>query len=315
MCFCLSFEICCEGNNCLVSPYSLKVSQVVVLCYQATLARGHELARNEGPIPPAREFANRCPDYDPQYTRCERVFWSSCEHCVRLIPIIRKDANISEDDIVIFLEYNRHLREDLGSRLLSRPYKDLVRAMPSEFGISRRYMLSGSRWVRAPEPTLRDALGPNPPFDSELDGLKWWLEQGFGGEGDIEIWNQFCTLYAAPDASTQTILNWIEGLPSTSADYAAIGAVSASTFSDVSSLNSNARTESTVVPYQVSFDPRRPMITMDLDGMSIEEYKATHDDWYPLTEDEEDDERTRMDLDSQMPTETSETSYFGTSPE
>ncbi|KAI1135655.1 hypothetical protein F5Y05DRAFT_394049 [Hypoxylon sp. FL0543] len=137
-----------------------------------------------------------------------------------------------EDDLIINLEYNRLLREDLEKQLQERPYQELVRVFPTEFSIERRYMLSGSRWVRTPELTEEDPLGPNPPFDSKLDGLRWWYDQGFGGEGDARIWATVCSRHGPIDPFVQKMESWISDLPSITDDYESVGARSVYTVSE-----------------------------------------------------------------------------------
>ncbi|KAI0833102.1 hypothetical protein F5Y06DRAFT_301364 [Hypoxylon sp. FL0890] len=178
---------------------------------------------------------------------------------------------VTEDDLIMNFEYNRLLREDLEKQLKERPYQELVRAFPTEFSIERRYMLSGSRWVKAPEPTEEDALGPNPPMDYKLDGLKWWYNQGFGGEIDAQIWKTICSEHYPTDPFAQYIGNWISQLPSTTDDYASVDARSVSTISAATSFEERVSVNSYVHCYGYN---------------TWEEFMASYE-WYPESTDEE----------------------------
>ncbi|KAI1453287.1 hypothetical protein F4805DRAFT_461942 [Annulohypoxylon moriforme] len=118
------------------------------------------------------------------------------------------------------IEYNRLLREELTLALHQRPYTKLVQTFPTEFGITQRFVLVGCRWTEAPETNV---LGPNPPLDCELDGLRWWYAQGMGGEVDDEIAKRFNALNYPAHLMTQNILNWMDWFPSNPDEFSAVG--------------------------------------------------------------------------------------------
>ncbi|KAI0883282.1 uncharacterized protein GGS22DRAFT_190597 [Annulohypoxylon maeteangense] len=133
------------------------------------------------------------------------------------------------------IEFNRLLRKDIEEQLHRRPYAELVRAFPTEFGIERRFMLDECRWIEAPQPTETDALGPHPPVDSTLDGLKWWNEQGMGGKVHDEISTRFYALNEPKDLMRQNVLNWMEWFPTNPDQFSVVDNRTLSTVSAATS--------------------------------------------------------------------------------
>ncbi|KAI1098852.1 hypothetical protein F4804DRAFT_349888 [Jackrogersella minutella] len=264
MCNWLTLEICCTGESAHALPFTLKICLVMVLCDEVILTRELDQETSDTPIRPPLAYGHGCPNFNPTYTRCERIFWTCCDSCCRAMAA--KTENFNEHDLLVALEYNRLLRRDLAKQLCQRPYDELVRAFPTEFDIKRRYMLSGSRWIEVPEPTDTDALGPNPPFDHKLEGLEWWLEQGMGLVGD-EVWNTICSYYNPSDPFRQTIANWIEWLPSTPDQFSTFDTRSVSTISAATSFEDRISLSSPVV-YR---------------GYKSYDHWLSKQDWYPST--------------------------------
>ncbi|KAI1214563.1 uncharacterized protein F4807DRAFT_455014 [Annulohypoxylon truncatum] len=184
----------------------------MVLCDKVELSLQLEQDDGRSPRLSPLQHGSQCSKFDPLYVRMERIYWSSCDACCRAAAAVTEDFD--EDDLIMAIEFNRLLRKELAEALHRRPYAELVRAFPTEFKIEQRFMLSGCRWIEAPQPTRKDALGPNPPLDSEFEGLKWWYDQGMGGDVDNEICERFYALTQPKDPMTQNILNWMEWLPS-----------------------------------------------------------------------------------------------------
>ncbi|OTA67955.1 hypothetical protein K449DRAFT_453598 [Hypoxylon sp. EC38] len=267
MCNWLSLEICCCQPEHHF-PYTLKVCQCMVLC--ESIARDFKLdvAVNGGVVRPAEDFGNRCRNFDEKYLRCERIFWSSCNDCTRQIALNMPEHE--EDDILMYQEFQRLLRQDLTTALENRLYKDLVQAFAPEFNITERFVLNGSRWVKAPKPTKEDPLGPNPPYDSKLDGLKWWLEQGFGGQVHNQLWKRFCGDNYPADPFGQSIRDWAVPLSSSARDYASVGTRAASNFASPAAFSPNEE-----------FGGHN----------SWQDFMESYD-WYPRSTDEEDSDET-----------------------
>ncbi|KAI2623085.1 hypothetical protein GGR54DRAFT_596550 [Hypoxylon sp. NC1633] len=194
MCRHISVELLCADEFTHVFPFTLSLIPLIISpCKDVMRVRELEQAQIDAdsddeldPLPPVWIHASRCPNFDLDYVRCERIFWTSCGCCIKSQG--DKVEGFTDEDLHNVVQYNRLLVIDLVKTLQTRPYEELVRVLPTEFGIKRRWVLSGSRWVEAPPPTEDDAIGPDPPYDSKLDGLQWWLEQGMGGEVDDEIW-------------------------------------------------------------------------------------------------------------------------------
>ncbi|KAL7625760.1 hypothetical protein AAE478_004983 [Parahypoxylon ruwenzoriense] len=210
MCKNISLEICCAEEPTQCIPYTLRLLPVISLCAAASAA--HTSFSSPYPYPlPAHAFALQCHSYNPSSVRCERIFWTSCALCVRRRAEAQKrrsssnsgdakkeqedevedeDEEINEQDLGLIFEYNRLLLVELIKALGARPYADVVRAMPGEFGIGERFVLRGARWMDAAAEEGEDE--PHP--DTSLEGLKWWLDQGLGEVSD-EIWAEFCASY------------------------------------------------------------------------------------------------------------------------
>ncbi|KAI2608191.1 uncharacterized protein GGS25DRAFT_264405 [Hypoxylon fragiforme] len=214
MCRRINLEVCCEDEPSHAFPHTLGIKNVISLCGAATLEQSLELIPRTTTTTGAQYFphayAYDCPSFDQTYVRLERIFWTTCDVCVR-----RRYgglADVTEQDLEITCARNRLLYGQLQRALEERPYADLVRAFPAEFEIHRRYVLAGSRWREAPEPAPppHDPLGPDPPLDAELEGLRWWYEIGMGGAVDQEIWSEFCVLNNMPQ---EKIYYWLPKVP------------------------------------------------------------------------------------------------------
>ncbi|KAI0099578.1 hypothetical protein F4776DRAFT_676579 [Hypoxylon sp. NC0597] len=273
MCNWLSLEICCCQDEHPL-PHTLQVCNCMALCDPVARDYKLDVAVNGEAAHPPEHFGSRCRDYDKKYIRFERIFWSTCNACT--VKIASKVAGSDEDDALMYQEFQRLLRVELANAIQTRQYKDLVRTFPTEFSIHERFLLKGSRWVKAPEPTDEDALGPNPAYDKKLDGLIWWLEQGFGGKVHNELWRNFCGSNYPADPMGLGIRSWVVSLPPERRPYAPFGARSMSS-----------------LPSTTSFEPRRYFAPAEgfSRHRSRQEYIESYDP-YPINTDDEDSDMT-----------------------
>ncbi|KAI5859449.1 hypothetical protein GGS23DRAFT_616091 [Durotheca rogersii] len=242
MCRNVTLEICCAKEPTNTFPSTLKILPIVVFCAAAYASSRHEL--------------KPCSAYDPWHMRNERIFYTTCGRCIWMWVAARNGANeagenggdpgskecaiiddaraggtnnlgsqeVTEENLRHILEYNRLLMRELLEAMHTRPYVEVLRTLPAEFGVEKRWVLSGSRWIEAQPPappglgnrdldnSADDGLGPEPPVDTELKDLKWWLDQGLGDLTD-EIWNEFCSYYTYSPPLYQTQVSSGSGFP------------------------------------------------------------------------------------------------------
>ncbi|KAI0849104.1 hypothetical protein F5Y00DRAFT_236612 [Daldinia vernicosa] len=193
MCYHITLEICCEEEFDNAFPNTLKLVRFFVLCQAAQIAWALQEIEHRGPPrPPMPQVCTKkCPNFDPDYVRFERVFFTRCENCVKTKG--PEKYGLNDEDIPIIIHHDKLLRDQLFEAVASKPYDEVVSRLQADFNIHERWMLSGSRWVVAPILTGgNDILGPNPTYD--LEGVGWWLEQGIGG-------------------IRQDVLDWLKSLP------------------------------------------------------------------------------------------------------
>ncbi|OTA85453.1 hypothetical protein M434DRAFT_36132 [Hypoxylon sp. CO27-5] len=270
MCNWLSLEICCCQPT-HPFPYTLKLCRCMVLCRPIARDFKISVAMNGKVVRSVEDFGSRCRNYDKEYLRCERIFYSTCEDCTRRISPTVPDYD-EVVDLPIYLSFQQLLREELAKAVQNKLYQDLVRVLASEFKITERFMLKGSRWVKAPTPTKEDPLGPNPSYDSKLNGLKWWLQQGFGGQVHNKLWKDFCGNNYPADPFGRSIQDWVVPLSSYTRNPPSAGTGSVSTFTSPA-------------PYEGkrSFSPNERFGGYN----SWQEFQESYD-WYPKSTDEED---------------------------
>ncbi|KAI2471973.1 hypothetical protein F4781DRAFT_439415 [Annulohypoxylon bovei var. microspora] len=269
MCNWLALEVCCAESK-HDFPFTLKACAAMILCEETDLIRKFEQTDGHMPSRSPLHYGYECPDFDPMYARCERIYWTKCDDCCRDSAAA---DNFNERDILIALDFNLLLRKELAKALHRRPYRELVRVFPTEFGIARRFMLTGSRWTEAPQPTETDALGPNPPLELDLDGLQWYYDRGMGGEVDKEIWRIVCAMNYPLDLPVQSILNWIDWLPPNPDQFSVVDNRSISNVSAATSWQDRISISSTFPIHNYR---------------TWEEYYASYD-WYPSSESEKGD--------------------------
>ncbi|KAI1469813.1 uncharacterized protein F4812DRAFT_469869 [Daldinia caldariorum] len=188
MCYHVNLEICCEDEPSNAFPKTLAVLRFLVGCHAARVA--HKLEEHASGCPTPLPSAEECPNYDPEYIRFERIFYTKCAEC--LVSKGPQKYGLNGYDMPIVQQNENLLLDQLVNAVQTRPYENVVLRLPEEFNIHERWMLSGSRWTEAHVIDQGDPLGPNPTYD--LEGIRWWVEQGVDG--------------IDPD-----VLEWLKGLP------------------------------------------------------------------------------------------------------
>ncbi|KAI4865074.1 hypothetical protein F4820DRAFT_448420 [Hypoxylon rubiginosum] len=119
-----------------------------------------------------RTRAEGCPHYDLNYVRNERVYYSLCDDCVRKRAAAIND--FSDKDLCVNLANNHLLLEEMMNGIRQKEYFQLVRDFYSEYKITRRYVLYGSRWyeVTLPDPDTL-TLQPDPPYWLDVGTINW----------------------------------------------------------------------------------------------------------------------------------------------
>ncbi|KAI1646836.1 uncharacterized protein F4817DRAFT_365684 [Daldinia loculata] len=193
MCYHVTLEICCEEEFSNSFPNTLLLVRFFVLCHAARIAWALQELEHGGPPRPPMPLVciKNCPNYDPEYIRLERVFFTRCENCVKTKG--PEKYGLNDDDMPIIIHRDRLLRDQLHAAVALKPYDEVVLRLYTDFNIHQRWILSGSRWIVAHIPIGgNDPLGPNPTYD--LEGVRWWLEQRIGG-------------------IRQDVLDWLKSLP------------------------------------------------------------------------------------------------------
>ncbi|KAI0891544.1 hypothetical protein F4806DRAFT_500906 [Annulohypoxylon nitens] len=201
----------------------------MVLCRTAEIYRQIEITSGE-PEPEPIPSGKKCVDFDEKYVRMERVYYTKCEDCCKEIAAADPDMEPTMPST-----YSLLMRESLVHAVATRRYAALVRVLPTEFNIKQRFMLSGCRWVEAPQPKLIKALGPHPPVDTELEGLQWWYEQGMCGKIHDEIVEWFNSVNQPKDRISENDVDWTEEFPSSPDQFPEIDNRSLSQVSEASS--------------------------------------------------------------------------------
>ncbi|KAI0135787.1 hypothetical protein F4814DRAFT_454835 [Daldinia grandis] len=198
MCYRATLEICCEEEFSNAFPNTLQLIRFFIICHAAKVTWSLQEFQRGGPPRPLVPLActENCPNYDPGYIRFERVFFTRCENCVRTKG--PQKYGLDDNDIPIIIHRDKLLRGQLHLAVASKPYDEVVWRLYIDFNINERWILSGSRWVVAHIPLGgNDPLGPNPTYD--LEGVRWWIEQGIGG-------------------IPQDVLDWLKSLPPSTFD-------------------------------------------------------------------------------------------------
>ncbi|KAI1406033.1 hypothetical protein F4819DRAFT_508380 [Hypoxylon fuscum] len=228
MCRRIHLEICCCEEALHPFPFTLRAIELLSLCQRRVKLYAPPGEDSDGSScdyiyelqPPSihssseprspRSRAHGCLRYDPNYVRDERIFFASCDNCVR-----RKAAAAVEFDnydMRVNLEHNHLLLEELMNAARSKEYHELLRAFPAEFGIVKRYVLWGMQWHLIKSLDVMDALtlSPDPPQLLDVERVQWLLDQGMSEVCD-EISNALAHDY---DPVQQKIRHWLDNLPS-----------------------------------------------------------------------------------------------------
>ncbi|KAI2629172.1 hypothetical protein GGS26DRAFT_591843 [Hypomontagnella submonticulosa] len=185
--------------------------RAIVLCKDEMFFREIELRHlREGRQPRRLEaIASLCPRYRNHNVRCERIYWTTCHRCLEK-KAEESETTIDDKTLFFWTEYNYLQRKELCDALSKAPYQQVVQTFPTEFAITKRYMLSGHTWVEAPEPTEEDALCPLPPADLELKTAQWGINHGL--DGSVTDWIQTGLFYRDPWWRNQW--SWVGRIPS-----------------------------------------------------------------------------------------------------
>ncbi|KAI0376625.1 hypothetical protein F5Y04DRAFT_285701 [Hypomontagnella monticulosa] len=187
----------------------MAITLVTVLCKEALIVRESELRDLDGPPPrTVQQIAQDCPRFYSDYVRCERIYWTTCEHCLKK-KAEESETPVYDQDLLIWNEFNSLQREELKKQLFSTPYPHLVRTFPTAFLILKRYVLSGHKWVEAPEPTDEGTLGPRAYIDYGLQAAQW----GEDNEVDESMVDEIQARLAG-DPWWQDRWAWFTSLPS-----------------------------------------------------------------------------------------------------
>ncbi|KAI0009056.1 hypothetical protein F4779DRAFT_618032 [Xylariaceae sp. FL0662B] len=168
MCRWIHLEVNCAEKFSQQFPKTLKTTTLLSPCQAAVQARQDENVGRD-----ALAYAYNCPSFEPNAIRLERIFYTRCDDCVK-----RAAPNLDEESMEIELKTQRLFRQDLLEKLSKTPYEQFIANICyQEYGIQRRYVWNGSRWLLAPQGSEEDPLG-DIPLDNTLEGLQWWINQG-----------------------------------------------------------------------------------------------------------------------------------------
>ncbi|KAI0169713.1 hypothetical protein GGR52DRAFT_551161 [Hypoxylon sp. FL1284] len=154
------------------------------------LAHGSDAGSCHSPglkVPPPDAGANGCMWYNCDYVRCERIYISTCDDCLKKKAAVT--PGFTDEDLKINLEYNHAVLDALLNAIYRRHYFQIVQDLFTHFGVVRRYVFRGCRWVpeRTPDPDVL-TLGPDSIYYMDEWGLLWMsrnpmpvLEDRLGG--------------------------------------------------------------------------------------------------------------------------------------
>ncbi|XXH00696.1 hypothetical protein Hte_007046 [Hypoxylon texense] len=186
MCRNVHLEICCEDQELhryfISFPYTLRTANILALCQDQLYE--NQLQKEANPelddpdlkgIYTVLEPTEGCFLYNPNYVRDERIYFTTCDDCIRTRAAAAHD--FTEQDLQINLEYNHILLQVMMDSIRQKEYFQLVQDFYFEFGITRRYILYGLRWyeLALPDPDSL-TLQPDPPYVFDFPAT-WMLSQ------------------------------------------------------------------------------------------------------------------------------------------
>ncbi|KAI1772896.1 hypothetical protein F4818DRAFT_443777 [Hypoxylon cercidicola] len=243
MCRNVHLEVCCEDQELhpyfIAFLYTLRTVDIVALCQErlGKLAESPEDEDTEYPDKFLDYFlrqvdkqmnggkssnqssrhtpgvwvrhnrASGCRYYDPDYVRNERLYYSTCDDCVR--KRAAAVADFSEEDLRINLEFNHALLGAVMDGVRQKEYFQLARDFYFEFGITRRYIMLGSRWIQIelPHPDSL-TLRPDPPLFLDVPMINWFSMM----IPDALLADVARTFYENQHPLEDTVNTWLDGV-------------------------------------------------------------------------------------------------------